>query len=153
MSDIATVWRGAEGQWQVSGPSLLTETGLYSAVLISLFTDRLATPGDELPDRDLGGRRGWWADAYAEVAGDLIGSRLWLLARQKVMPRTLRLAEEYARDALQWLMDDGIARRVDVTAELLSGRPMNDGMALTVTVTRSAEPVARYRFETFWKGD
>lgn len=150
MGDIASVWRKDGGDWQVRGPSLLADDGLHTAILISLFTDRLAEPSDELPGgSNLGShRRGWWGDAYADVPGDLIGSRLWLLRREKRTVQTLRRAEEYAREALQWLLDDGIARTVTVVAEA----PGTDVLALQVTVARSAEPVASYRFEAFWKG-
>ncbi len=45
-----------------------------------------------------------------------LGSRLWLLAREKQLPAVMRKAEAYARQALQWLIDDGIAASVSVTA-------------------------------------
>ncbi len=151
MADIATVWRDWGGAWQVQGPALLADDGLATSIVLSLFTDRVAEPGDMLPGGPTG-RRGWWGDAYADVPGDRIGSRLWLLVREKVQPAVLRRAELYAKEALQWLVDDGVASRVDVLAELAPGAPHQGLMALTVTVTRSAEPVAQYRFEAFWKG-
>lgn len=146
MADIATVWGADGGDWQVRGPSLRADDGLQTAICISLFTDRLAEASDELASGD--NRRGWWGDAYAAVPGDLIGSRLWLLRREKRTAQTLRRAEEYAREALQWLLDDGVARAVTVAAEALG----TDVLALQVTVARSAQPVAIYRFEAFWKG-
>ena len=82
------------------------------------------------------------------MPGDLIGSRLWLLARSKQLPQVLRAAELYASEALQWLVDDGVASAVDVQAEVV-----RDGLlGLQVSITRSAAPVQRYRFEAFWKG-
>lgn len=153
MGDIATTWTANGGDWLLNGASLANDDGLHTAVLLSLFTDRLAQPGDVLPDAAQGlnttpARRGWWADAYADTPGDLVGSRLWLLAREKQRTEVLRRAEEYAREALQWLVDDGIAAQVNVLAEV----PREAVLALTVTVKRSATPVASYRFETFWKG-
>lgn len=147
MSDIATIWQGFGGDWLVAGPSLQADDGLRTAVVLSLFTDRLAGADDALPDANAG-RRGWWGDAYAAVPGDLIGSRLWLLARSKQLPQVLRAAELYASEALQWLVDDGVASAVDVQAEVV-----RDGLlGLQVSITRSAAPVQRYRFEAFWKG-
>lgn len=147
MADIATVWLTDRADWQVAGPSLLADDGLQTAVLISLFTDRLAELDDALPE-GAAGRRGWWGDAYAATAGDRIGSRLWLLARSKQLPQVLRQAEGYASQALQWLVDDGVASAVDVSAE----RVRDGVLGLLVTVTRNAAPVQRFRFEAFWKG-
>lgn len=45
------------------------------------------------------------------------GSRLHLLQRAKNTQKTAALAEEYCREALQWLIDTGRATRVDVATE------------------------------------
>ena len=146
MSDIRTVWRDLGGEWLVSGPSLAADDGLYTAVVLSLFTDRLSEAGD--PGVDAGARRGWWGDAYADVDGDRIGSRLWLLAREKRTPAVLARAELYAREALQWLVDDGVASAIAVAASMTQGGVLG----LEVSITRSAQPVLQYRFDSFWKG-
>lgn len=87
---------------------------LVRAVIVSLFTWRRAQPDDQLPASE---RMGWWGDSFPPVAGDRIGSRLWLLSRAKLLPDTVARAKEYAQEALQWLVDDGIATRVEVDAE------------------------------------
>ena len=86
---------------------------LVRAVVISLFTWRRANPDDDLPG-DL--RMGWWGDSFPPVANDRIGSRLWLLSRSKLTAETVSRAKEYAEEALRWLIDDGVAARVDVEA-------------------------------------
>lgn len=43
------------------------------------------------------------------------GSRLHLL--KKNVPRSASLAEEYAREALQWLLDTGKATQIEIRAE------------------------------------
>lgn len=146
MGDIRTVWRGLGGEWVVSGPALADDDGLQTAVVLSLFTDRLAAAGDA--DVASTARRGWWGDAYAEVAGDRIGSRLWQLAREKQTPAVLGRAELYAREALQWLVDDGVASAVTVVAESSA----MGVLALAISISRSAAPVIQFRFESFWKG-
>ncbi|MBI1321344.1 MAG: hypothetical protein GC168_20665 [Candidatus Hydrogenedens sp.] len=92
---------------------------LETMVLASLFSDRRALPDDRLPDAPSPSldRRGWCGDALRTVADDRWGSRLWLLAREKQTAETRRRAEDYAREALQWLTDDGWATAVTVTAE------------------------------------
>lgn len=107
-----------------------TETGalaeddtLQTCVILSLFLDRLAEADDALPDTSgaLFARRGWVGDAIAMRAGeataDRTGSRLWLLSRAKQAAETLRLAEDYAAEALAWLEADGLATGVSTAAE------------------------------------
>ena len=85
---------------------------LERAVVISLFTWRRAEPSDPVDDQD---RQGWWADAFPAVANDRIGSRLWLLRRRTITAQTLRDAQRYCEEALQWLLDDGHVLAVVVT--------------------------------------
>lgn len=121
------------------------DEGLETAVVISLFTDRRADEGDVLPG--LGDdRRGWWGDAFPVVAGDQIGSKLWLLAREKQTPAALGRAEQYAREALAWLVEDQVASRVDVVASA----PFTGTLWLTVTITRPKARPVQYRFSKAW---
>lgn len=116
MTDIALLQLGV-GQFGVSrtrdGSDLLAEDGLETAVILSLFSDaRAASPspdGSEDP-------RGWWGD-IGDEDGVRLGSLIWTLFREKVLPATVSLAITYCRDALQWMIRDGIARAVNVTAE------------------------------------
>lgn len=103
---------------------LIKEEGLESAVLISLLTDRRANPDDALPDDDgrvkaiPADRRGWCGDALSEDDNDdRIGSRLWLLVREKQTEETRRRAIHYANEALEWLIEDGIASTIEIEAE------------------------------------
>lgn len=89
-------------------------TALPRAVIISLFTWARARPADDLPGTE---RMGWWGDSLSAVPGDRIGSRLWLLARAKLLPSTPLRAKEYAEEALAWLVADGVASSVVVQAE------------------------------------
>ena len=93
---------------------------LSRSVVISLFTWQRASQSDEV-DNDQ--RMGWWGDTFAENKGDKIGSKLWLLLRQKVTDETLLRAQEMADDALQWLVEDGICTDVSVSVELDSNDP------------------------------
>lgn len=147
MSDIRTVFLDFAGDWTVSGPALAEDDGLESAVVISLFTDRRAQAGDPLPGAPED-RRGWWGDAFGALDGDRIGSRLWLLNREKQLPAVVERAREYAQEALAWLIEDGIARAVNVTAEIVR----TGVLGLRIEVVRADKRVAQYRFESFWKG-
>ena len=87
---------------------------LETAVILSLFLDAEAKPEDNVPASEL--RRGWWGDAFAEVPGDKIGSRIWTLERAKATTETLRKLEAIAADALKWLVEDRVAAKVVPTA-------------------------------------
>lgn len=115
MSDITTIWRDfSTGDWSLSGSQLESGNDLQTAVLISIFTDRIARTDDVIPDGTTD-PRGWWAD------GDVpIGSRLWLLNRAKQTTETLNRARDYISEALQWLIDDGVALYFDLTCQWIA---------------------------------
>jgi phage gp46-like protein len=129
MSDIATIWspQALRGDYALAGASLASEQDLATAVLISIFTDRVANGDDTIPD-NTADRRGWWADLGEDVP---IGSRLWLLSRSKETAAVLAAAHDYIVEALQWLLDDGVAAAVDVVTEWT--RPGMLGAQVTVT--------------------
>lgn len=114
MTDIRTIWQTDTGyaDWLVTRANGL-ESGhdLETAMLISLFTDRLAATDDVIPDNN---RRGWHGDTGKLY---LIGSRLWLLDRAKITQNTLNSARDYIVEAIQWLIDDGIVDTFDITCE------------------------------------
>lgn len=149
--DIATRFidftRGADFLAPGAGAGLVSDDGLETAVILSLFTDRQAQPDDPLPGRE-DDRRGWWGDAFPDVPGDRIGSRLWLLWREKQTSANLVRAELYATEALAWLVADGVARSVDVVASI----PRNGVLGLDIAISRPASPPVKYRFDRFWRG-
>ncbi len=106
---------GYEFDIGIAAPDLATDAGMRTAVIISLFTDRIAEAVDDVDAN--ANRRGWWADILSDVQGDKIGSRLWLLGRSKQTKDTLLRAKEYAQEALQWLLDDGVASRLQIETE------------------------------------
>jgi len=112
MSDITTVWRTDSGDWSMSGSQLQAGNDLASAVLVSIFTDRRATP-DDVSTYRLDDPKGWWADDLQSP----LGSRLWLLRRAKQEPETLQRARDYIAEALQWLLDDLVVDSFDIACE------------------------------------
>lgn len=66
----------------------------------------------------------WWADPS-------LGSRLHELARSKDLPRIGKLAQQYSEQALQPLIDDGRATKVEVAYE----QPHNGVLKLHIEVT------------------
>ena len=122
---------------------VLGDDTLRTAVILSLFCHRRAEDEDVIPD-GTSNKRGWWADTVAPLTDyglgqtaadggitDRIGSRLWLLSREKQLPEVLAKAQYYAAEALQWLLDDGRATDVVVTAT----NPQTGWLALEITIT------------------
>lgn len=106
-------------------PLSLFNDPMVAAVVISLFTDARARKADGI----VGDQRGWWGDAL-EANGDTIGGLLWLFARAKNLPETLRKVEDAARKALQWMLDDQIVDSLTV----LAAAPRKETLQLVVVV-------------------
>jgi phage gp46-like protein len=134
MTDTTTVWdvANARGDWALSGVSLLTGQDLETAYLISIFTDRVAQPGDVIPD-GTSDARGWIGDAGARYP---IGSRLWLLERATKSQKTMNLARTYVTEALQWLIDDGVVSKHEITLAWVQGAPGTWGMGVWIQAYR-----------------
>lgn len=92
-------------------------TGGYTSEQISTLQNavyiRLTTP--------LGA---WWANGR-------VGSLLHTLQREKDISRISMLAQQYAEEALQPLLDDGRAREISIDVE----RPQNGSLILHISVT------------------
>lgn len=143
MSDLAIQFIDGQADLVVTDGDLVLDDSLLPAVMVSLGTDRRAAASDLIPD-GTDDRRGWWAD---HLAADALGSRLWLLARAKNTSETLTEAQDYAAEALQWLVDDGIWSTMDIQATapdrktlLIHVRPTypngQSGDVITLTVPR-----------------
>lgn len=151
MGDIALAWQFGAADAFVRGGDLATDEGLRTAVLLSLFTDRRAEPDDPLPGED-GDLRGYWADEFAASRGDRHGSRLWLLERSKRTGDVIPQAEQFAREALAWMLDDKVTGRIDVLVELDQvGLP--PGLFMQLTFYRPQSDPVSFRFLHVWEGE
>lgn len=118
------------------------DAGLETAVTISLFSDR-RVKDEELPAPQTD-KKGWWGDMFPVVEQDKIGSRLWLLNREKRLPETLRKAEDYSKEALNWLIEDGVASSINVTATY------DDLKRLQLAILISKPSGRESRFQVLW---
>ncbi|MFX1674045.1 phage GP46 family protein [Paraburkholderia sp. A2WS-5] len=127
----------------MSGQVLATGNDIETAILISIFTDRMAQPGDVIPD-GTNDPRGWWADDEVPI-----GSRMWLLRRAKQTTQTLQLAYDYIAEALQWMVDDGVASRFDI-----STRWVRTGMlgAVIVAWSPTGTLLSKGQYAWAWAG-
>ncbi len=148
MADIAVVWdqQNARGDWSIAAGGVALGPDIESAVLVSLFTDRLASP-DFVPTDGTADRRGWWGDTYQSVP---IGSRLWQLDRAaKSAAASIPLqARGYCAEALQWLITADVAATVVVDTAWLSPT----ALGIRVQVTEPNGRLSNFRFSHAWEG-
>jgi phage gp46-like protein len=145
VSDLALTWADGAADMSVAENDLLADDGLETAVSLSLFTDARAEDGDVLPD-DQQDRRGWWADD----ADDRFGSRLWLLARSKDTADVLAKAPQYAREALAWMVTDGVAESVNATASRFTLEGGASGLLLVPEIKRPGKDTVQFRYAYNW---
>lgn len=120
--DPDIVWNGAFGELAVTAADdpvnpagLRATSALETAVIICLMTDRRVEPS-ELRDGDV--NKGWPGDGFDLEPGERpLGSKLWLLRRSALTPDIELRAVDFAREALQTLIDQKACARIDVTAE------------------------------------
>lgn len=89
------------GDITLANNDIVLDNGLETAVLISLFTDA--------PD---GKRGGYWGDT---LDARPMGSLLWTYKRGKITDATLPDIKATCAQALQWMIDDGVAESVTVS--------------------------------------
>lgn len=100
----------------IENGTIKADNSLETSALISLFSDKRVTL-EELPPGE-NDRHGWWADLISEPEDDQIGSKLWLLERNgKVNDITAVDMEAILADAFTWMLEDGIAASIVVSAE------------------------------------
>jgi phage gp46-like protein len=147
--DVLVLWDNANaiGDWDLARGDLQTGQDLETACLVSLFTDRLATP-DFIPTDGTTDRRGWWADPYNDQP---LGSNLWQLERAKKTRDTLGLARTYALDALQWLITDGVAKQVDCNTMWLGGAG-STALGIAIAIIKPDGSLTRFTFGWAWTG-
>jgi len=150
MADIKIDWDVDAGDFLFADNDLTTDKGLQTAVIVSLFTDRRAYPDDVLPDSNSKDRRGWWGDSLSPLQDDRIGSRLWLLNREKTTTLTLERVRRYAKEALNWMVEDGVAASVQVEVER-QGTVGNDVLAWRVQIRKQDGAVEAVLFNTQWE--
>lgn len=150
-SDFALEWfiDGA-ADLVIEDDDLKADEGLRTSILLSLFTDRRAEADDELPADD-GDRRGYWADEFAEVEEDRMGSRLWLLDRTTNRADVLVDAQRFDLEALQWLIDDGVASAVEAVVTFETNSPVR--LRHDIVIERPDVDDVAFRFSHVWEAE
>ena len=102
-----------------------------TAIEVSLFSDARADNTQVvLPQY----RKGWIGDLTSPIEGQNYGSLLWLVQQERLTQSTLNKCVSFARNALQWLVDQGQASAVDVSGTIVP----TEGIALSIVITTVA---------------
>jgi len=120
------------------------EKGFETSALISLFSDRFV-PTEDLPDGEES-NRGWWGDEISEPPEDQIGSKIWTTDRSKTTLETASQLEEFGKSAFQWMIDDGIAKKVETSSEIINKQEIR----LSIEITKPDGNSFFFRF--LWDG-
>jgi len=130
------------GEWcdvVIENGDLIKEDGFETAILISLFSDAyVKEPGKLFREK-----RGWWAEKLFNKEN---GSKWWILERSNITRQTLRLMEQYGKDALQWMIDDGIAVKI----EDLAIKRENNIVDFYLVIYRQNQEPWKMKFEFNW---
>jgi phage gp46-like protein len=142
--DIRVLWDNTQthGDWSLAQGDVETGQDLETACLVSLFSDLLATP-DFTPTDGTTDRRGWWAAPFLDKP---LGSNLWQLDRAHKTRATLGTARTFTLDALQWLVDDGVARMVLVNTFWLA----SNNIGIAVGIVKPDGTQTRFMFGWAW---
>ena len=96
---------------------------------------------------NIANRHGWWGDTFASETNDRIGSRLWLLRREKLTDDVVARAREYAEESLQWMIDDALASAINVSTDRENNR-----LNMSVEIVRPGDAQSiQARFQNLWE--
>jgi phage gp46-like protein len=163
MGDVRLVQQGifpyqteVSVDWLLLNDGTLDETQeLATAVIVALGTDRLADVSDRLPDPDSTDRRGWWGDMDANLIWNAwpIGSRLWLLFREKItgsaaqQGSTMSRIKFYIQEALQPFIDQRVASGMEVIVTRLD----TQRITALVRLFRGPKTAIELQYQILWQ--
>ena len=152
------VWNGFVGDFAISTNladggvgGFVSRNPIKTAVLLLLFTDARVDPTN-LRFEHKGDPRGWAGDGFDvdTASGEApLGSRLWLYRRSILIAKTFAEIRDEIDRALQPLIKQGAAVRIDVTGELLSSQ--NTVRAAIDIYGRDKDKVYSARFDPLWR--
>jgi len=117
---------------------------LQTAVQLSLFTDARALINPEpRTESVVSALRGWWADSQNI---EPLGSLFWTFKREKQTQNVLNGVNEAFTNALQWLIDDGVASEINVETTWST----TIAMAISVQIIKPNTADTNFSWEFAW---
>lgn len=143
--DIAVIQDEETGRFDIaidSDGDLLKTQGFDTAIKMSLHCERRASAA-EVPVAQR--RRGWWGNVASNLEDFEIGSKLWLLRQERLVPDVINRARDFVSRGLAWLVDEGFAVNTEVSVE-----PIDGVLRIDVTIER-ANGAIEHRAYDFWQ--
>lgn len=121
-----------------TGGILAVGDDLFTAALISIFTDAVADPDDPLPT-SAEDPRGWWAGP--------IGSKIWLRSRSRATELTRSLIRNDLEQALAWMIVDQVVISIEIDLEWID----SSKLGAKITFRRSDGSRHALAFVALWE--
>lgn len=106
--------------------------GFDTSLKIAIFEERRAS-SSEVPN--VLQRRGWIGNVNADDQGFEIGSKIWIYLQSRLTNSTISSIKKAAQESLQYLIDDGLAKNVNV--EILSVTSVKISVKATIEFSNS----------------
>jgi phage gp46-like protein len=132
MSDMALKWNGSRADLDFGEFDINSDDSLKTTIILCVFTDKRHE-----------GERGCWTDSFED---EEIGSKLWLIDREKKMADVPLRANEYVKDSLQWLIRDGVIKSVKVDSFI------DDQNLLQIPIWITKPNGSTSKFDLVWEG-
>lgn len=122
---------------------VMADGGFRTAVYLSLFGGNSDDAGEVIDNKT------WWGNCLEGISEDekLVGRFQAFIKSAPLTSRNLPLAEEKARQDLQWLIDDGMADLVEV--EISS--PEKNKIQMDVKIGKAGEILESGGFSLQWE--
>ena len=134
--------KGDYADIEIDGGDFVLDEGFETMILISLFSDAYVDKRNSYN----GESRGFFAE---KIIGFNLGSKLWQLDRAKNTKNTLVLAAQYAKEALQWMVDIGIYKKVETVA--IKSKVIKNRFDLYMAAYRPDDSIERYKYGVQWE--
>lgn len=107
--------KGSDGIFDIDlddDGQLVLDFSFKTTITMAIIGERRASDG-EVSDPQF--RRGWIGNLIADTPGFEQGSKSWLFKQARLTSDTTSGIRNADRESLQWMIDDGLARTVEVT--------------------------------------
>jgi len=140
--------RNGEFDLQISGSDFASVDGFETAVPTSFFSNARAIESRVPAARK---RRGWVGNILTILTGRELGGTLWTLDQARITEDTLNFAETYARESLQWMLDDRIATNINVDVRQQDDSSIIIATKITTLDNATTKYVSLWRSTNFGK--